>query len=449
MSKIDFLKTIYTKFIDENSVIFSIGLISNDEKTVLSQITNNLTHVKNLESDSNSYKFSLVKIDTTENFKVLKNLQKSIEENKADILLKTSNEKNCFDIIESIGYHIYDVSPADNISDCAGPLSKEEFNYYSDNVSKEGNFLCVHKDNVKKYNLPTIVPGKICGIIFGRNDGYKEKERFIIHITKMLETFDEVIYVDWNSDKNSFLCEIINDIPKSGKLKHIVIEPKIANILNEYNPKLISGCNGSLANNLAIRRTDAEYIVVTASDIIPPSREILVNFIKTTNKNSFYTLSRRDIEYDDIIKNKDNLKEYIEYLNKTSSPRYFPAKVTPNDNYSIFNCPGDFQFAHKNIWLKIKGYEEKMIYACFGDTNIQKKSVLYGFNLVPIYDVPLYHMSHKGMGNDGASPSKKFYNDPMEWVEYFYKYTIHNYTFISKNSDTWGFSDVEIECEII
>ena len=90
-----------------------------------------------------------------------------------------------------------------------------------------------------------------------------------------------------------------------------------------------------------------------------------------------------------------------------------------------------------------------MIYACFGDTNIQKKSVLYGFNLVPIYDVPLYHMSHKGMGNDGASPSKKFYNDPMEWVEYFYKYTIHNYTFISKNSDTWGFSDVEIECEII
>ena len=53
MSKIDFLKTIYTKFIDENSVIFSIGLISNDEKTVLSQITNNLTHVKNLESDSN------------------------------------------------------------------------------------------------------------------------------------------------------------------------------------------------------------------------------------------------------------------------------------------------------------------------------------------------------------------------------------------------------------
>ena len=44
---------------------------------------------------------------------------------------------------------------------------------------------------------------KTAVILFGRNDGYKEKERFIIHITTMLETFDEVIYIDFGYKLNS------------------------------------------------------------------------------------------------------------------------------------------------------------------------------------------------------------------------------------------------------
>jgi hypothetical protein len=58
-------------------------------------------------------------------------------------------------------------------------------------------------------------------------------------------------------------------------------------------------------------------------------------------------------------------------------------------------------------------------------------------------------MSHKGMANDGSSPSKQFYNNAWEWVEYFngeYQYGQIKY---SKNADTWGFSDTEIEFEII
>jgi hypothetical protein len=114
--------------------------------------------------------------------------------------------------------------------------------------------------------------------------------------------------------------------------------------------------------------------------------------------------------------------------------------VTPNDDYSIINCCGDFQLAHKTVWDKIKGYEEKMIYACFSDTNIQKKAVLNGFNLEAHFDLPLYHLSHKGMGNDGSSPSKQLYNSPWEWVEFFTE---------SQNSDGWGLVDIEIEYEII
>jgi GT2 family glycosyltransferase len=207
-------------------------------------------------------------------------------------------------------------------------------------------------------------------------------------------------------------------------------------------------CNSVLSFNLGLRRTDAEWIVLATTDIIPPTKETLHNFIFKANKHSFYTFSRRDIEYDDVIANKDNLDEYRKNLDQITEARYFPAQVTPNDKYSIFNCCGDFQLATKNIWYKMRGYEEPMLYACFVDTNAQKKAVLYGFDLVPIYDVPLYHMSHKGMGNDGSSPSKQYYNDAWQWVEYFDKREELGHIMYSYNADTWGYSNVEIEFEI-
>jgi hypothetical protein len=208
-------------------------------------------------------------------------------------------------------------------------------------------------------------------------------------------------------------------------------------------------CNTVLAFNIGIRRTDAEWIVLSTTDIIPPTKETLNEFLSKSNRNSMYTFSRRDVEYDDVINNLDNLDQHRKHLDNTTEPRYFPAKVTPNDNYSIFNCCGDFQLASKNLWYKIRGCEEMMLYACFVDTNVQKKAVLYGFNLIPVYDVPLYHMSHKGMGNDGSSPSKQFYNDAWDWVETFGEYESHGHKMFSRNEDTWGFSNLEIEYENI
>jgi hypothetical protein len=57
-------------------------------------------------------------------------------------------------------------------------------------------------------------------------------------------------------------------------------------------------------------------------------------------------------------------------------------------------------------------------------------------------------MSHKGMGNDGASPSKQHYNDAWQWVEHFDKYEEHGHIMFSRNEDTWGYSNVEIEFEV-
>jgi hypothetical protein len=195
-----------------------------------------------------------------------------------------------------------------------------------------------------------------------------------------------------------------------------------------------------LAQNLLIRRCTADWIVSTAMDIIAPKKEYLDNFLSTADKNTFYTLSRRDVEYSELEKmGFDNWRQLRDKLDIESEPRYWPAKVTPNDEYSLINCCGDFQLAHRNIWHTVKGFEEQMLYACFNDTNVQKKAVLNGFNLQAQFDVPLYHLSHRGMGNDGSSPSKQRYNDAWDWVEWFSE---------SYNTDDWGLGDINIEFEI-
>ena len=62
-----------------------------------------------------------------------------------------------------------------------------------------------------------------------RNDGYKEDERVIACLNSMIETFDEVLFCDWNSPKENgpLLWKIEDKILKTGKLKHFIIPEKV------------------------------------------------------------------------------------------------------------------------------------------------------------------------------------------------------------------------------
>lgn len=282
-------------------------------------------------------------------------------------------------------------------------------------------------------------------VTVNRNDGYKEKERLLIHLRCLLDSFDEVNYVDWNSPTRSLLYEIIDDIPKTGRLKHFAIPPEI----NEEYKKIVPDfpkCNGSIAINLALRRTNADWFAATTCDNIPPFKHELQQFFNGP-KDTFYIFSRREINYNDVLSNKDNLTEYRKFLTKNTKPNHSHAKVTPNDNYSLISCPGDFQLAPTKIWMDIKGFEEYMFFNCFIDTNIQKKVVLNNYKLVPNFDIPMYHMSHahilpqghtKALHKNAEAVPK--YNDPWKWVEYFQE---------SENDDDWGMFTTDIEHEII
>ena len=290
---------------------------------------------------------------------------------------------------------------------------------------------------------------KIASAVVNRNDGYKDTERGLIHFLSMLDSFDEVNYIDWNSPNGSYFWEIKDKLPQLGKIKHFYIPPQVANLFGPYNAQK---CNEAISRNIAIRRTDADWIVSTNIDIIPPSREQLLELVVHLDKDTFYTVSRREAPKDIVYKyGYKKWKELQAKLSETIPERHFPAKVTPNDNFSLINSCGDFQIAHRDVWNKIKGFEEDMFYACFIDTNIQKKAVLNNFDLKVLYNPPLFHIEHGAyytkedgsrvldQENKGSyKGDNKAYNDANFWVENFMS---------SKNKDSWGLKNVDIEFE--
>jgi hypothetical protein len=267
----------------------------------------------------------------------------------------------------------------------------------------------------------------------------------------MLDTFDEVTYIDWNSPSGSFLWEIRDQLPKTGKIKHFVIPKEIVSqvIVDPTAQK----CNETLSRNIGIKRSEADWIVSTNLDIIAPKREDLLDTINNLNNNTFYTISRREGPKEIIYKYPHTEWEKIrEELYQTIPERHFPAMVTPNDKYSLINCCGDFQLASREVWHKVKGFEENMIYACFADSNVQKKAVLNGFDLEVLYNPPLFHMEHGAYytKEDGTrvldSENKgsyqgdsKAYNSAWDWVEIFSE---------SHNPEEWGWGNIEIEFEV-
>jgi hypothetical protein len=294
---------------------------------------------------------------------------------------------------------------------------------------------------------------KLGVLVVNRNDGYKDYKRGIIHFKSMLDTFDEVNYIDWNSPNGSFLWDVIDDIPKTGKIKHYVIPPDIVEQLipSSLYPG-VSKCNEVLSRNIALRRSQADWIVSTNIDIIAPKKEDLEELIKTLDKNTFYTISRRDalLEHTDKY-TIDQWREMREEIYYTTPERHFPAMVTPNDNYSIINSCGDFQLAHKDVWHKIRGFEENMIFACFADTNVQKKAILNNFKLEALYQPPVLHIQHGAYSinekgeriaskESHGTSAQTANNDPWRFVEYFEK---------TENTEDWGLGNIDIEFEII
>jgi hypothetical protein len=292
---------------------------------------------------------------------------------------------------------------------------------------------------------------KISAVIVSRNDNYGGhlNERATYCLNSAIDTYDEVFYIDWNSPTNSLLYDIKDNINFKGNLKHIIINPEIASILTNHNAEAQKCCE-VLSRNIGLRRMTSEWMISTNIDIIAPRREELEKTIEGMNKDCFYTISRRSTDWETILgfNNGDyNFKEWKktrEYLIENSEERHFEETVMEGDNYSIINCCGDFQIAHKDVWNVIRGFEEELIYPGHADTNVQKKAAMHGFGLKALYNPAFFHINH-GTGGGGFLDHDKFGQKNLKYQDYYRAIIYQQKT---ENSESWGFGDTEIEFEV-
>lgn len=291
---------------------------------------------------------------------------------------------------------------------------------------------------------------KTSAVVIARNYEYGTvslRDRSIFCLNSLINSFDEVIYVDWDSPSHSLLYDIKDELQLKGNLKHFVISEDIVSILTEGIPNIQKPCE-VLARNIGLRRATGDWIVSTNIDIICPREKELKSLFSSLDQNTMYTISRRGVEFSDIIEfnnklNKNNIysnwSEIREYLNSDVRESTPPEKVVTGDDYSLINCCGDFQCAPRHIWNEIRGFEEHLVYALYTDTNLQKKAVMHGFGLKALYEPYLFHINHGPGGGGFLSGYNKIANDPYQTIILQGK---------TENTDTWGFSNIEIEYEM-
>ena len=171
-------------------------------------------------------------------------------------------------------------------------------------------------------------------------------------------------------------------------------------------------------------------------DIIPSPVSLLKSSIK--DKNTIYTVPRYNIppKFDVINGNYDktliNLNEFKKLFSKV--PIYGKngsGSIDGGDEeYSLIPCCGDFQIAHRDVWYKIRGFEESMVHVGYSDTNLQLKAYRLGINLSLIEDYDIFHQYHESRVSNYV---------PNCWLKYGLQFKN------TKNPETWGFSKEEFK----
>lgn len=189
----------------------------------------------------------------------------------------------------------------------------------------------------------------------------------------------------------------------------------------------------SIGRNVGIRRTENEIIISTNIDIISTPLDF-----SQLDIGSFYTVPRRDVEESFHLSFNDYNSLYSHLISNKDS---FTAKErisSSDDEWSLINCCGDYQIGHKDTWLKMKGFEESVLFGCGIDTNVMKKASFYSG--IKVLDHYIFHLNHGKNAERDEDESVPPMSDQ--------KTIIKNFT-ESTNPDNWGMFHEDLPIEII
>ncbi|MCX6181182.1 MAG: hypothetical protein NT150_04560 [Bacteroidetes bacterium] len=257
-------------------------------------------------------------------------------------------------------------------------------------------------------------------IVVGRNDNYGGDFSL-----RLKTTFDwnlslfpnaELIYIEWNplEDKVSDCPWITERYPKA----------KCFVVPNEIHKTLITKKNFPIleyfAKNLGMRKASGDWFILVNADVLIGAD---VSF-EALNKNTVYGTHYNNIQWDQ----QPIHKEYIE--DKKNLLRFFPA------NSKLESVVGNFVMSHRDNWLKMTGYDERLSDVRNGvDTNGLLQLLHQQLKTSAIGNH--YHLDHPESVSNGANAT---HGDQSRINEIAAGKNIPY-----KNNDSWGLNSYTFE----
>lgn len=272
----------------------------------------------------------------------------------------------------------------------------------------------------------------VAAVIVSRNDDYGGNlcERAAYALRSAMATFDKVLYVDWASPSMDLLHEIRQQLPSSGSLSMVRVDPDLAVRLVRHDADAQRCCE-VLGRNIGIRRLvdqGFDYIVSTNVDIVFPGAERVRRFVRDhLAPNRMVTVARRDVCLDDVRRVATDDPLAVSHALQQRSASYEQQPAYRYDPFSLIQACGDFQIAPRRLWEVIRGFEERLIYRMFSDTGVQAKAIAAGFEVQADRDLPVFHIAH-GVGGGGRGKRNRRWRmvPPLR---------------ITANPTQWGFGD--------
>lgn len=254
---------------------------------------------------------------------------------------------------------------------------------------------------------------KLSAVCCGRNDNYGGHflESALYSINSMLKTFDEVVYVDWNTEEGKKIVTDELHLENRDKLRVFHVTPDLVKKITNGTPTPPM-CE-VLARNIGIRRATGDIIFSVNSDLIISPREQIDLMCQNLKMGDMITLTKQDVELDDLKKqfgDETDIQHLMPIIfgvwpiqKRLMLPVLSMNKELmlkqPEDKHhicaSIIQACGDFQVAHRETWIKIKGFEENMTKRLYHDTNVQYKVIMNGGKILASNTPHIYHIEHE------------------------------------------------------
>lgn len=186
---------------------------------------------------------------------------------------------------------------------------------------------------------------QIAAVVVGRNDDYMSDFRERLYATvdwNIRYLVDEVVFVEWNppADRELLSYELTK---RFDSLRAFVVSPEIhERICENQNVKLLE----YHAKNVGIRRAKSPFIMVTNADAAVGFDTVNTLMSAALDSGVAWTAERVDISWREDQQNEIALRDSLHYR-----------RVIP---YSLLGT-GEFCLAARELWHKIRGYDELMV----------------------------------------------------------------------------------------